>query len=231
MSKKVLLAMVSVVTVGFAQTVQSQALDAVRDGSLLLLSPMAMVSSSAVTEAGSDEVAAVADGSGALPEVTQKATPTCRVLAAGFVGNEWKKFRISANRKIVGGADSIEDLAETAAGLERMSVCEFKANAVCRLTEEGLAGGQWRRVRLELNGQVLTGVDHFSELAPMLDQMVESRFCKLAAQECELSGEGPVGGAWQKHRITLDGAAIFGAQDLGTILNQTSFLREIGLCH
>lgn len=222
--KKWLVIISSMGILGGPAGVDAQVFNAPLDESLLLLSPMAMTSTdSRFPRQATSEKGAASPG-------PQKAVKACRLLSAGAVGGEWKKYRIAVGRKVIGGADSIDDLATVSAGFERLRVCEFRATAKCRLVEEGDVGGEWHRVRIELNGHVIAGADHFSELAPRLEQIVESRFCRLTRQDCELAGEGPVGGSWQKHRLTLDGAALFGGQDLGAMLEQSAVLRDLGIC-
>lgn len=210
MTKTILILIAAVL----GSTAQARNIDALpQDESLLLLSPVALPSS--------------------LPPPTEAEkipSRACRISPAGFVDGEMKKFRITLRGKTLAGADSLEGLAEAGALLEDEKECSFEATAVCRLTEEGPAGGEWHRARIQLNGRVITGADGFLELASALQALGEARFCHFTEQHCDLASEGAVGGAWFKHRVLVDGVPVLGAADLGSIVEQVTFLRQIGVC-
>lgn len=102
--------------------------------------------------------------------------------------------------------------------------------AACKLTEEGSVAGQWKNLRIEKNGEVVSGADRFDELIAVVRQMNLTGECAPAAQTCELQSEGSAAGAWQKHRIFIDGAPVMGANDMGTLLNRLAELRTLGFC-
>lgn len=109
---------------------------------------------------------------------------------------------------------------------------ERKVQSECRLTEEGeVADGAWKQVRVELAGQPVTGADTLEQAVEALNELRDHRLCETRTQDCAISGEGVIGGQWQKHRIILDGVAVAGARDLGSLSEKVDQLRQSGVCN
>jgi hypothetical protein len=51
-----------------------------------------------------------------------------------------------------------------------------------------------------------------------------------AAPPCSVASEGIYRGSWVKHRIYINDDVVYGANDIGSILNQLENLRGQGLC-
>lgn len=102
--------------------------------------------------------------------------------------------------------------------------------AACKLAEEGDVAGQWKSVRVEKNGQAVTGADRFEELVAVVQQLDRQGECRPTPQHCELQSEGSAAGRWQKHRIFMDGAPVMGANDMGTLLERLAELQSLGFC-
>lgn len=52
----------------------------------------------------------------------------------------------------------------------------------------------------------------------------------ISNQSCSLMSEGIYHGSWMKHRIVAGEDVLYGANDLGAILEQLDSLRGQGLC-
>ena len=48
---------------------------------------------------------------------------------------------------------------------------------------------------------------------------------------CALASEGIYNGVWMKHRIVTEEEVLYGANDMGKVIDQLDNLRGQGLCH
>lgn len=101
----------------------------------------------------------------------------------------------------------------------------------CRLAEGGIVDRQAKAIVIQRGDRVIAGVNHLEEAIGLLEELKKDGQCKPALQECNLAGEGVVGGAWESHRILLDGQPVAGARDLGTVMAKLSALRDSGTCN
>ncbi len=100
----------------------------------------------------------------------------------------------------------------------------------CRLAEGGIVDDQAKAIVIQRGNKVLAGVNHLEEALGLMEELKREGQCKPAHQECNLAGEGVVGGAWEPHRILLDGQPVAGGRDLGTVMAKLSALRDNGTC-
>ncbi|MBX3039732.1 MAG: hypothetical protein KF789_03355 [Bdellovibrionaceae bacterium] len=100
----------------------------------------------------------------------------------------------------------------------------------CRLAEGGIVDQQAKAIIIQRGDRVIAGVNHLEDAIGLMEELKKAGQCKPAQQECNLAGEGVVGGAWESHRILLDGQPVAGGRDLGTVMAKLSALRDSGTC-
>lgn len=155
------------------------------------------------------------------------ASPSCEILTEGEKAAVGQKYRIAVNGKLLDGADNVQDLSAKIQQLETKGVCHVDKSVDCRFMEEGEVNLEYKRVRIQRGSHVFAGADNFKEALEQAKVLIAGGLCQPATQTTGLASEGVVAGAWMKHRILIDGAAVFGANDMGTLLSQLNELHSL----
>lgn len=155
------------------------------------------------------------------------AGPACEILTEGEKAAAGQKYRVAVNGKLVDGADNVQDLTAKIQQLENKGICHVQKTVDCKFMEEGPVNLEYKRVRIQRGSQVFAGADNFKEALEQAKVLISGGLCQPASQQTGLASEGVVAGAWMKHRILIDGAAVFGANDMGTLLGQLNELHSL----
>lgn len=101
----------------------------------------------------------------------------------------------------------------------------------CTLSDVGFVENEVKAIVINKGQRPVVGANRLEEAVSLLDEMRRQGVCTPQNQNCELSGEGVVAGAWESHRILVDGLAVAGGKDLGSVMTKLSALRDVGTCN
>ena len=190
-----------------------------------MMKQKAMMIGALLSVAGFNAAAGVPSAKEAAKAVI--AGPACEIFTEGEKAAVGQKYRVAVNGKLVDGADNVQELTAKIQQLETKGVCHVDKSVDCRFMEEGEVNLEYKRVRIQRGSQVFAGADNFKEAFEQAKVLISGGLCQPATQTTGLASEGVVAGAWMKHRILIDGAAVFGANDMGTLLGQLNELHSL----
>ncbi len=108
---------------------------------------------------------------------------------------------------------------------------ESPEDKVCSLVSAGKVNGEHASIRVLKGEQVFAGANNFNEVISILREAQARHFCKVALHHCELTSGGmTTTGQYLQQRLLVNGEALFGAYDLGTLLAQLNHLRIQNIC-
>ena len=101
----------------------------------------------------------------------------------------------------------------------------------CSLASAGKTNGGYANIRVLKSNQVLAGVSSFEEVISLLRNIQARHLCTVALHHCELTSGGMISsGQVMQQRLLVNEEALFGANDLGTLLAQLNHLRIQNIC-
>jgi hypothetical protein len=165
------------------------------------------------------------DTSGRFPVTNE----VCDVDGAGIANGRYTKYRILLKGQAIDGSDSIDDIVNRLSQLEASAVCR-PAQTECSLGGAGIAGGQYSKIVIKKNKVNFAGADDINKLLEINQKLSEGRICQMAVHNCQLATAGIAAGQYFQHRLLVNGEAILGANDLGSMLNQLNQLRRLNIC-
>lgn len=170
------------------------------------------------------------DGQGGLPDGRHPVVrDVCDIQASGVVNGRFYRHVITLKGQGVDGADSIDELNGKIRQIEQAGLCRL-SQAECSLGASGVVGGEFKKIIIKRGNIGLTGADDLNRLLEISEKIRAGQLCSMAVHRCELTSAGVAGGQFYQHRLLVNGEALFGANDLGGVLNQLNQLRQFNIC-
>ena len=101
----------------------------------------------------------------------------------------------------------------------------------CSLVAAGDFNGNYFNIRIQGDQKVFAGGNSLEEAIVLLEDLQAHQMCKIAVHRCELTSLGMISsGQYMKHRLVINGEALFGTNDLGSLHLQLNRLRLQNIC-
>ena len=118
--------------------------------------------------------------------------------------------------------------------LSLVLVAAYEADAqtpACHLVSAGFINGNYANIRIEQNQQIIGGAASLEAVLAEAADLEARNICKVALHHCELAIGGLISsGVWAKQRLLVNGQALFGAQDIGSLFAQLRTLKAQNIC-
>jgi hypothetical protein len=186
-----------------------------------------------VTVNSSTQALPALDSSGAdqVPGRHPIAQDICDVQTAGVANGLYMNYRIVLKGQAIDGGSSLDEIANKLAQLEQAGICRRPSAVECSLGSAGVVNGQWARLVIKRSNAAFAGADTLDELLSLSQKLQDQRLCTMAVHRCELTTAGVVSsGQYFQQRLLVNGEALLGANDLGSLLSQLNLLRRQNIC-
>ena len=106
----------------------------------------------------------------------------------------------------------------------------FSYESPCRVVSEGPVEGQWKKVRIQVDDEIIAGADSLSELQQQWKGLVSENKCIPSSVTCRFASAGWAMGSWVQHRIRADDQTVTGANSMAELFDQMALLQKMGIC-